>query len=173
MSITISQLVVRANEAMRLAHAQLEVEDGGREVAKLQGNIAGHKNFIEDLSAEFGLTQFFLDDTGDTSLVLSDLEEAQLEEIQADINLLKKSSSWVATLARIDVRTQEMKDFLLERADKSRSLDICQGKHQAHIAYQAFFNAVESALLTARQRSAEKKSELPFDDDDEDSESEE
>ncbi len=165
MSITISQLVVRANKAMRLAHAQLEVEDGGREVAKLQGNIAGHKQFIEDLSAEFGLTQFFLDDTGDTALKLPDLDEAQLEAIQADINIIKDSSAWKRLLERIDVRTQEMKDFLLEEADKSRSLDICQGKHQAHIAYQSFFNAVEDALTVARMRAAEKKSELPFDED--------
>jgi hypothetical protein len=164
MSIAISQLVVRTNEAMRLAHAKLEIEESGREVAALQGQIAGGKDFISDLAAEFFLTQSFLDDIGDVSLTLPDASESYLEAIQADINELCASEPWKAVLGRIDERTENLKNHLLFAAEKSRDLDLCQARHKAHTEYKAFFEAVKNALERARAKSAEKKEELPFED---------
>jgi len=161
-SIVINQIVERTHEAKRLAHAKLEVKESGRELASLQGQIAGRKEYLGILAAEFHLSQSFLEDTGDSSLILVEMEEADLEGIQAEINELQHCEEWGNVLARIDGLTSDLKDYLLFGAEKSRDLDICQGKHKAHVAHVAFFEAVKIALEWVRKKAAEKKEELPF-----------
>ena len=141
--LAIDQIVVTANAEMRTARARLEVEENGREVASLQGKVAGYKRLIGHMAAEFGLTEFAIEDLGDAPIRVPDMADPTLEALSAGIALLLLDPRWAAVLARIEAHVEEMKTRLLFEAEKSRDLDLCQGQYKGETVYRNLFDAVK------------------------------
>lgn len=162
----LGQIVIRANEEIRIAIAKLEVEESGRDVARLQGNISGYKKLISAMCGEFHLTQVDIEDNGDFSCKLADLTDAELDVAQHDAIELQNSEEWKAVIARIDAIIVESKNYLLYCAEKSRDLDLKQGEYKGMMICNDFFSAVNDEV-ERRKRIAEQKArepDLPFDD---------
>jgi hypothetical protein len=143
MSHCLTQLVLRANAEMRAAHEKLEIEESGREVAALQGKIAGTKEFLRDLAEVFDLPMAYLEDEGQKPDDLLEYELDAIELINVDVSAVRTSSNWERLLEKLHARTEALKYYLLEVAEKSRDLDLVQNKHKAHFAFETFFRDVE------------------------------
>jgi hypothetical protein len=81
----LDQIIIIALQQMELDKAKLEVEESGREVAALQGEIAGIKDIISYISAEFHVTQAAIESTGDVPFTIPDLDENEFEVLRHDV----------------------------------------------------------------------------------------
>ncbi len=167
---TLNEIVIRINQLSREAKNQLEVEESGRKVAELQGNIAGYRKFLNFLCAEFHLTQQFIEESGDKELNLAETSDTQLDIYSSEIHWLQNDShEWKEVLARIQETDDGLKDWLLYKATKSRDLDVAQGTHQAMIMYDKFFEAIFSEVERRKKKAEEERDkerdegmQLPF-----------
>ena len=160
MSIALNQIIIRAQHEMKLAQARLEVEEKGREVAKLQGHVAGYKEIIGIIAGRFHLHQSMIEETGDEPFIVPELSDEDLETLRLDVADLTEREEWIQVLQRVEANIDGMKSLLLFKADSARDLDICQGKHQGQIIYESFFNSVEQEV-ERRAKEAEKKRKQP------------
>ena len=162
----LNQIIIIAIHRMGACKDDLETEENGRVVASLQGKIAGYKEIISILAAEFSLTQAMLDDTGDEPIDIGKADDEEVDASVASIEALRKTEAWAKVLARVEANIVNLKDFLLFSAEKSRDLDICQGKYEAQTVYKSFFSQVESESSYRQRKREEKQKEkaehLPF-----------
>lgn len=162
----LNQIIIIAIHKMGVCKDDLETEESGRVVASLQGKIAGYKEIINILAAEFSLTQSMLDDTGDVPFDIDKAQDEEIDVIGASIEALRKRDEWTKVLGRVEENVVALKDFLLFSAEKSRDLDICQGKYAAQTVYKSFFSQVESEVSYRQRKREEKQKEqaehLPF-----------
>jgi len=159
--LAVNEIVKMANAEIRDCHAKLEIEESGREVAGLQGKIAGSKDLLRFLKEAFDMTVFGIDDSGEAATVIPDMDDLALEALAIDITALKLRPEWSSVLAMVEERTEGMKNFLLFSAEKSRDLDLKQGEHKGMTQYHTLFNAVESER---NRREKDKKDSLDFGD---------
>ena len=130
---TLNEIVIRINQLSREAKNQLEVEESGRKVAELQGNIAGYRKFLDFLCAEFHLTQQFIEESGDEELNLAETSDKQLDIYSFEIHWLQNDSlEWKELLGRIQETDDGLKDWLLYSATKSRDLGCCSWHSRSH-----------------------------------------
>lgn len=162
----LGQIIIRANEEIRMAIAKLEVEESGRDVARLQGNLSGYKKLISAMCAEFHLSQIEVEDNGESSVLLADLDDAELDVAQHDAIELQNSEEWKAVIARIDAIIEGSKNYLLYSAEKSRDLDLKQGEYKGMMICNDFFSAIENEVKRRRAIAEQKAREpdLPFED---------
>jgi hypothetical protein len=153
----IDQIITIANDEMQRARDALEVEESGRAVAAFQGNIVGYKRLIAHMAAEFGLTQFAIEDLGDAPLKIPDLDDMTLVALRVDIESLKIDPQWSEVLARIDKDTEEMKNYLLFTAEKSRDLDLKQGQWKGETVYTRLFDSAEDEWKRREAKKQEKE----------------
>jgi hypothetical protein len=158
--IALGQIIISAQSEMRKAQAQLEVEEKGREVASLQGHIAGYKEIIANDAARFHLSEFMLEDTGEEPFKIPDLSDDDLETMRMDVETLTAREEWKEVLSKVELNIDSMKNSLLYCAESTRDLDICQGKYKGQEIFKSFFNSVESEV-SRRAKEAEKKRKAP------------
>lgn len=151
--LILNELIVLANKKTRDARERLETEEGGRRIAKLQGNIQGFKNLVTIISAEFHLEQSSLSDEGDMPIDLHQADDMVIDSLSAELTPFRSSAEWGAVLARLETDAEEMKNYLLLQADKAHELDICQGKYRGETFYTYFFNEIE---VEAKNRQAKR-----------------
>jgi len=171
----LSEIIVMANEEMRIAKAVLEVEESGRKVANTQGKISGIKKLISAICAEFHLTQIAVEDTGDESAIVPDLDDEAFELAKKSRDELAERDDWKKVLARIQGIIDYSKNFLLFQAEKVRDLDIKQGELAGMTVYKRYFDSITGDASRRDRKAAEAKSEpfLPFDGEEEKTEGDE
>jgi hypothetical protein len=140
----INEIVVMAQAEMRSIRARLEVEESGREVASLQGQLCGCKLLVGHICGRFSLREQMIEDLGDVPLKVPDLDDATLTDLHADIGILREDPRWLEVLLVIKADDEESQRFLLLEAEKSRDLDLRQGQHRAEELYLRLFNSVEN-----------------------------
>lgn len=170
MSFCLNQIIIIAHKEMHEAQQKLEVEESGREVASLVGRVAGYKKLVSIIAEKFAISRAYLgvmEDTRDMPFNLKELTDEGLSEAFCDMGSLRVSEDWIGVLAEIGTLVEGMKSYLLFDAEKSRDLDIAQGKYKAMTLYNGFFTDIESEVKN-REREAERKrkeraASLPFD----------
>jgi len=138
---TILQILAWTNAEIARCREKLEVEPSGRVVAYLQGKIPGCKFAIKTIRDVFGLTN----EQFDAIEQPADFQNLSMEQIlgaEIDMGQLKEMEAWGAFLSAIQTRTEELKDFLLKRAKKSRELDEYQGEYQGMMYFEKVFGAI-------------------------------
>lgn len=163
--LALNEIIVRVLHESAECKTKLEVEESGREVAKLQGLVSGYRVFLNFLAAEFYLSQSMLEYNGDKGFDAPKLSDAALYSYQADIAAMKESESWINVLARIEANTSDLKNHLLFGAEKSRDLDYSQGQYKATTFYTTFFDAIVNEVgRREREREEHRKTPGLFDD---------
>ena len=138
---TILQILARTNAEIARCREKLEIEPSGRVLAYLQGKIPGCKFAIKTIREVFGLTneQF---DAIEQPADFGNLSMEQILGAEIDMGQLKEMEEWGSFLSVIQMRTEELKDFLLKRAKKSRELDEFQGEYQGMMYFEKVFGAI-------------------------------
>lgn len=160
--LIINQIIATANYEMRMAIDRLQVEESGRDVAQDQGKVAGWKELISNLSANFHLIQALLEDNGEEPVSIPDLSDEELEAWKIDADLVRSTDEWKAVIARIEENILMLKNHLLFCAEKTRDLDIDQGKYRAQMIYQNVFEAIERELSRREAKKKEDKDAMPL-----------
>lgn len=167
--IVLRELAVIVNSEIKTARGKLEVEESGRVVASLQGNVSGWRQLLDFLTAEFvGFSVITIGlDGSQIPVDLADLTDADVFKLESLVVEFKETPEWSRVLGRVDERIEHLKDELLFRAEKSRELDLCQGQYKALIRPRRFFMDVSRAATMRREKIAEdekrKREELNFD----------
>lgn len=156
MSAALNELITRVNRQVRECKGKLLVEESGREVASLQGHVAGYRYLTDFLAAEFHLSQVFLEDLGEDETMVPDLDDEAVFALERSCLQLQEELAWKAVLERIEARNEELKDFLLYQAEKSRDLDVSQGQRKAMSYFRDFFRHVGEVATSRRVAAAEK-----------------
>jgi len=138
---TILQIITWTNAEIAKCREKLEVEPSGRVVAYLQGKIPGCKFAIKNIREIFGLTdeQFA---KLEAPVVICSLSMEQILGAEIDMEQLKENELWGQFISAINQRAEEMKDFLLKRAKKSRELDEYQGEYQGMMHFEKVFESI-------------------------------
>jgi hypothetical protein len=177
--LAIDKIIVVVNTWIRYVRLHLETEDGGRVLASLQGHLAGYKALFTFLCAEFGITEYGLEDNGDIPTPVCptenmderdlrgfglELDDFALSALALDIATLPADPRWENVNRRIMEKTEELKSYLIDRAEKSRDLDVCQGERRGMLIAERLFNAVRNeAEYRERKREKERKDDtLPL-----------
>lgn len=134
-ALAINTMIILVNAWTRYVREHLEVEESGRAVASLQGHLAGYKRLIGFLSAEFSLPQSVLEDDGDIPTPTCKVEDMDTNDFRQlgldsddpgvdalllDIKVLLADPRWFVLLHRVEERTEQMKTYLIDFAEKSR-----------------------------------------------------
>jgi len=138
---TILQILAWTNAEIAKCREKLEIEPSGRVVAYLQGKIPGCKFAIKTIRDIFGLTDEQLEKI-EHPADFGNLSMEQILGAEIDMEKLKNMEQWGSFLSAIQTRTEELKDFLLKRAKKSRELDEYQGEYQGMIHFEKIFGAI-------------------------------
>jgi hypothetical protein len=160
--LILTQLVTTANYEMRMAIDRLQVEESGRDVASDQGKVAGWKELIGNLSAAFHLEQYFLEDNGEDPVKIPDLSDGELETYRLDADMIRNTEEWTAVIARIQDNIDMLKSHLLFTAEKTRDLDIDQGKYQAQMIYRNIFDAIDYEIKRREAKAQEDEEAMPL-----------
>jgi hypothetical protein len=158
----LNEIIIRALHEMEDCRMKLEVEESGRTVASLQGQISGHKNLLKFIKDAFSLPFSMMENTGDIPADLREMEDASLEVLRFSINALRSNENWKTVLGKIEENIIQLKDHLLFRAEKSRDLDIDQGIFRAETMYGSFFQGVESEYEFRQNKAKQEAAEPSF-----------
>lgn len=152
----LNQIIIMAQKEMRLAIAQLQVEDKGREVASLQGRVAGYKELIGNIAHNFHLTELMLEDEGDEPVCIPDMKDEELDIVNYDARNLLAREEWKAVVERVESNVYAWKNSLFYEGESTRDLDIAQGKYKGQKIYESFFDAVQNEVERRAKKAAEK-----------------
>ena len=156
----ISQLITRTHETMRLLRQRLEVEERGPEVASIQGQIVGLKNFLGHMAHAFNLSPLIMIDTEDRPVAVADLTDEQLLKAIDEAEKIQKTDQWKVLLSYIDQDIEEIKEHLIYEATQSRDLHLGQGTRKGLLEYKALFGAIENEQT--RRKDLAREPDLPF-----------
>lgn len=156
----ISQIVTRTHETMRILRQRLEVEERGPEVASIQGQLVGLKNFLGHMVHAFHLSPILLEDTGDIPVKIADLTDEQLVKVNEEAARVQKTDEWKALLGRIEADIEDIKYHLVYDATQARDLHLGQGTRKGLLEYKALFQAIENEQV--RRKELAKEPDLPF-----------
>lgn len=151
----LNELVTIINSEVRIAKGKLLVEEGGRDIASLQGHVSGWGQLLNALCAEFGLTQTFIEDLGDEPQKVPDLTDLDVFLLEEEVKEFMACEQWARVTERVDIRTNELKDHLLFSAEKTRDLDVDQGQYLAMQWPHKFFNHVSVVATIRREKQEE------------------
>lgn len=168
-SYAIDAIISRTYYEKNVALGKLQVEDGGREVASLQGHIAGYKELLQIISDEFIISPGWLmaaELRAEEDVPLCDMSDEALAVLAADAkNLIENSEAWGKVLSKIESKTNQLKNDLFFKGHATRDIDISQGMYHGMTIYEAFFGAIDEEVESREKAKKEKGSELPFDSD--------
>lgn len=143
---TILQILAWTNAEIEKCREKLEVEPSGRVVAYLQGKIPGCKFAIYKIREIFGVTDERFDSI-ERPAEFGTLSMEQILGAEIDMKELLKNELWGQFLSAVETKVENMKDFLLKRAKKSRELDEYQGEYQGMMHYEKVFSSIEDQVI--------------------------
>lgn len=168
-NFALDAILTRAFRENNVDLATLQVEDNGRNVASLQGHIAGYKDLVKIISEEFVVSPGWCSiaqDSAEEDVILADMSDEAMNELCADVkNLIENSEAWERVLRRIEEKTIQLKDQLFTNGHSTRDLDLAQGHYYGMTIYESFFNAIDNEVERREKEKREKKEELPFNED--------
>jgi len=141
---TLVQIILWLENEINVCRVKLENEPSGRVLAHLQGKIPGCKFGLEAMKEIFNLSEDFFN-SGKKPLDLSMFSQEEILGVEQDMEDLQKREEWQQFLNRIQSKAEELKDFLLFRAKKSRDLDLSQGEYNGMVMYQKLFDAIDDS----------------------------
>lgn len=165
----LDQIITKAFHENKVDLGKLQVEENSRNVASLQGHIAGYKELVRIISEEFVVSPGWIgtaEINSDRDVVLPDLSDEALAELFADAkNMIENSPAWGKVLSRITDKTAELKDDLFFKGHSTRDIDISQGHYYGMTIYESFFKAIDNEVELREKAKKDKEEELPFDGD--------
>jgi len=163
-SLVLTEIVTRAIWGQKESHQKLEIEESGRVVATLQGKIAGYKQLLNLIGESFELHGPWcavIEDSNDRPIEITEMSDAYLSELKYGVKVFREYHvSFDKVVKAIQAETESLKNYLLFEADKTRELDVGQGKYKGMMLYNDFFKAVEAEV---ERREKNKKETLDFD----------
>jgi hypothetical protein len=159
--VLLNLLIVTINCTMRHCKERLEIEKKAKEVAFLQGKLAGCKELLNHLCGQFGLRQEIVEDTGESMPEIQNYSTPHIMKLWRDLQAVRNDARWDSVLERVNTETENIKNSLLQVANNSRDLYILQSKHQGMTVFINLFKAIEA-------EEEDRKNELDFDGGDED-----
>jgi hypothetical protein len=142
------QIIAWTNQEIIGCKTQLETEVKGNVIAHLQGKIPGCKFLLEVLKELFCLSEEFMN-----NFQVCDYANLSYEELlgaQIDVENLEAKEPWIQFITRIEERVSMMKEFLLFRAKKSRSMFETQGKYEGMTIYKEVFKQIDKLIKFRR-----------------------
>jgi hypothetical protein len=139
---TIVQVIAYIEDEIEKCREKLENEPSGRVLAYLQGKIPGCKFGLEAIKEIFNLNDEFFGQI-EKPVVLSQLSREEILGVEADMEELQKTEEWQKFLSQIQAKADNLKDFLLFKAKKSRDLDVSQGDYTGMVMYQKLFDSIK------------------------------
>lgn len=156
----ISQIVTRTHETMRILRQRLEVEERGPEVASIQGQLVGLKNFLGHMVHAFHLSAILLEDTGDIPVKVADITDDQLVKALHEAERIQKTEEWKSLLGRIEADIEDIKHHLVYDATQARELHLGQGTRKGLLDYKEFFTSLYNEQ--SRRKELAMEPDLPF-----------
>lgn len=139
---------------------KLEIEESGKDIAKMQGALKGYKKFKEFMSAA-GHTFYFTDD-GDKIIPLKDMTYDQIFDLISNYERIKQHDWFISFSSMVESTCASVKNSFID-IDKARDVWYQQGFFKALTKYQ---NIISDVYLEkdSRDKEAEriKKSEPLF-----------
>jgi len=139
----ILQIITWTNDEIEKCKEKLESEPSGRILAYLQGKIPGCKYALKAIEEIFNLSDELFYQHGEKPCNMSQLTQEQILGAEKDMEELQQMEQWTQFLGRIQERAEELKNYLLFDAKKSRDLDVHQGEYKGMITYQKVFDVIE------------------------------
>lgn len=168
-NFALDEILTKAFHENNVDLAKLQVEENSRNVASLQGHIAGYKELVKIISEEFTVSPGWCavaQDSAEADIVLPDMSDEAIAELSADaMNLIKNSEAWGKVLSRIEEKTTTLKDRLFFDGHSTRDLDLAQGHYHGMTIYEAFFKAIDNEVERREKAKKDRDGELPFDGD--------
>jgi hypothetical protein len=156
MSELLNMLVVLINSGIRLCKAQLETEEKSRDIAFLQGRIAGYKALLSYLEKCFSLSGEFLEDNNEKPVEIGGLSTDELIKLSLVIDGLSISDEWQEVIEHVAGERERLKLFLLHEAENARDLYVTQARHAAMTCFENLFANI-------KEEEKKRTEELPFD----------
>lgn len=153
---SLNQIIITAQKEMREAIDRLQVEEKGREVASLQGHVAGYKEIINIIAGRFHLSERELEDNGDEPANIPDLSDEDLEVVALDAKTLLEREEWEAVIERVEANVYSWKNNLFYYGESTRDLDLAQGKYRGQKIYERYFHSVDNEVDRRAKEAAEK-----------------
>jgi hypothetical protein len=138
------QIIAWTNQEIIGCKTQLETEVKGNVIAHLQGKIPGCKFLLEVIKELFKLNEDFMNNSQ-----VCDYANLSYEELlgaQIDIKNLEAKEPWIQFIARVEEKASSMKEFLLFRAKKSRSMFEIQGRYEGMTIYKEVFSHIDELI---------------------------
>jgi hypothetical protein len=125
---------------------KLEVEEAGKKIADMQGQLTGFKKFIEYLSSNLRYSYNTLEmytDTGDSIPELEKMSYTELESLIANYEGFKKEDWYKNFIEAINSTCENIKESFLH-LDKPRDVWYEQGFYKAIVLYKKLINQIYS-----------------------------
>ncbi len=120
---------------------RLEIEEVGRMVASLQGELSGLKTFIKFVCDVFAIHHIEYND--DQLIEIDELLDSDLNELHDEVKLFEEHDGrWREIQSRVNNLLDEKKNFLFYEAEKTRDLDICHGIRDGLTLYKKICNEI-------------------------------
>lgn len=164
----VTDLMAQMRWKVNTAEAKLQSEESGTVIANLQGYCAGHRTFMKCIR-ETGWADFRYNDEAiepyenDGSCIL---EYDAIVPVHNALDDLTKSDAWKNLHTFMEQEVTEKKNELFYKSDKGRDLHFCKGWYSAMTQIDDWIdelnNDYEIMQAQEEKRQAEKKEELPF-----------
>lgn len=143
--------------------AQLQVEESGTAIAKMQGYLAGHRKYGSLLMA----AGFDFDYRTNNETECPWVEEDDTPDYDTLItihslnDILQNNECYIGMKDAIEHEVEEKKDFLFYMSDKARDMHWCKGWYEAISQVESWIETLENSYKLETKVKAES---LPFDD---------
>lgn len=151
----LNMLVIFINDSIRFCKVALETEEKSKDIAFLQGKITGYRLLLSFLTEHFSLSPSFIEDNGEAPTEIASLPADEIERLSIVIESLIISNEWEGVVGDVSAKKEELKAFLLHRAENARDLFVSQAQYMAVTCYENLF----ANITEAEKR---RKEELPF-----------
>lgn len=157
-------LVRQLNRVAFEKEGELQFEESGSKVARLQGYLAGVREYKQTMRVFWTLDGKY-DGTAERELPYSDgdgsrhLDVRELREVVAGINDMTESADWAAFKNLWQEAVDAQKDWLFYTREKGRDLHFVKGWYEAMREIDDTIIRLRNELEAAEQETAEN---LPF-----------
>lgn len=161
--ILLAHLMKQMAFVVQQKEAQLQVEESGQTIAKLQGYLAGYRQYGTILMAA-GFDFDYREDNGKEQPWVDDEDFPDYDDL-TKIHLLnqtlQENGNYISLKSSLELKVEEKKDFLFYMSDKTRDMHWCKGWYEAASQVESWIETLENSYKLAQKM---KEESLPFDD---------
>jgi hypothetical protein len=155
-------LVHQLNYKVASYEAQLQTEESGNNIAKLQGQCAGYRSYLQSLH-EVGYRDF----RGDKEELRpwSDDEMFKFPEMSKIVPLIREwqsSNTYSLLMKNLEAKVDDKKNDLYYEAEKGRDLFFTKGWHNAVQQISDWCSSIIDSYEQEKKRIEKEKSESLF-----------